>query len=351
MAAVMQGLDEIQQYADSDPSTHEDLEQRALNEQRKAFDKIRGREGRRARRRDAAEREGEDEPEDEQDELEGQEDEEHLDEDETDDLDEEEADGGRSRRRRRGEGADLDGALNALRRIDAPDWVFRQKPERIRELAESMTGWQRHHDRALQERDDRIRDLESRTRQQATEESPGADRAVPPEDDLDAVAAEVAGALGIEADADARKALVKFGQRARGSAEHRARRAEQIVQANAGMMDALLVMVAKRELGDAYPQLVSEPEAVEDFQKKVLSQAKTGDYRGKLQQLFEDAALLAFGPPKRRRNGRAGGRNRPVTRTKAQRHTDYSEPGTPQHDRKVFDRIRSRSRSRIASGR
>jgi len=357
VGAVMDGLNSMQDVVRDDPSTMEDA---ALDDQRAAFDRITGKgRGRRGRDRDDDDRyderdegddrrdEDDDEDLDEDDRYEQDEDERF--EDETDDL--EEAD--QERGHRRGEGRSLERALNALRRIDAPDWVFRQKPARIRELAESMAGWQGNHDRTLQQRDDRIRDLESAPRREAADESPETERAVPSVVDLNAAATRIVEALGVEADADARKALAE-GLKAAGASGHaRALAAEESMRRQGALMDTMLVMLARREMGDAYPQLVSDPTAMKKFERRVGEQARTGVYKNDLDGLFKDAALLEFGVPQKvGRNGRKRRRSRPVTDGKPlRRHTNAAEPGSERHSRQVYDKIRRRSRRRLSAGR
>lgn len=351
---VLTGLSQIQDHVSQDPTQLEDA---AVDDQRAVFEKIRGKEGRKARRRD--EREARSERDDDDDEeLEDEEaeldeydddDDEQL-EDETDDF-EEEADEERGRRRR-GEGKSLEGAINALRRINAPDWVFRQKPERIRDLASSMANWQGHHDRALQERDDQIRTLESRTQREAAEENPASDRAVHAEEDLEEAASQLAVALGIEADTEARRALTKALKTASGNgkAEQRAARAEQSAAGTSALLDQMLVLTARGELADDYPQLVSDSSALDRFQTRVVAQAKTGSYKGRLLALFQDAALLEFGQPQEKKDvsrRKRKTRNRPVTTTRRVVEA-AAEPGSERHSRKVYDKIRRRSKKGLA---
>lgn len=369
---TVDGMAELQSLAMADRAngaTAQSLEEDALRRQRETFNRIKGIEDSRASApedealalmgedEERGDRESEDEvfswiEEDEEERLVGSdepdEDEEPEQEPDSEDDAEEDDD-------------ELQDALAALRRLpDAPDWVFRQPRSRILQLARSMAGWQAGHTRLLSKKDDRIRELEAGAADSPTSKQTPQDLAVPPEDHLQGEADQLARALGLEEDTEAKTALLQFGKRIGGYATQAAQEADSRSRRLAATVDYLLLRQAVGELAGDYPQLKSDPSALDSFKEKVRALTKDEAYRGKLQELFADAAMLAFkDAPRSKKNGKkgpkVGGRNRragrPSTTTRAERRKTPPKHGSREHQWEVFKAIKDKRRQRLAGSR
>jgi hypothetical protein len=355
--------------------TKAEAEEAALPAQREAYERAMGRKpgrGRRVppieaepppRRRRALqvdERRGAEDDEEEEEEegqrttrgqreLDADDEETDLDDDAEDEGEEGEADAAPSRRAK----DDLKKVQNALRRVDAPDWVFELDEKRQREIARSLAGYQSNVDRAITSKDETIRALTAAlagkgTRVQADDESHG--RATPPEDDLEEAATEVARAMGVESDEGARKALVKFGQKLRGNNGKVS--SSELDSLRANLRDVLINQGIK-DARRVYSELRSDKEAVDRLRKRALMQVRTGEYENDqdASRLIRDSALIEFGPPEKRRPaGRALSRkgSAPVTHERVRREPRELQQGTEEHDRAVFTSVTRRGREGFA---
>lgn len=361
-------MNELQAVAAMDPANEpnaSELEVAALTQQRAAYDRIHG------TNLAAEEAHGPEQEAVEALELIGADDddilgapeqvfapEEHLAED--DDLEEDQEDD-EEQSSADADDDELAAALSALRRVNAPDWVFDETRKRILALAKGYADQQSNLDRVSSKKDERIRELEARaTAGSTSDESPG-DWAVPARDHLNREADQLARALGIEDDEDAKKALVSFGSRIMGPVAAVAADHKELVEALrsvAATNHALMVLHGKQEMGARYPQLLSDPNALDNFQSHLETQTSTGNYKGKLSKLFQDAAMLAFGVPKKSKGKEDGRRDgghrrragRPLTRSKTERKTRV-RAGSLEHQRQVFDRVRAKSRAGLTAGR
>lgn len=338
------------------PRNAEDAEADALPAQREVYERITGRSTKPPARRSAAQRDERprlDDDEEPEQEINARE----VDEDDEDDLDdagedEDDEPAARVPKER------LDGALTALRRAKAPAWVFEEDPDRIVELAGSFAGYQSDADRVLGSKDETIRALQAAlagrgTQTSADAESHGAE--TPPEEDLTHAAEGLARALGVEADENARRALLEYGRAARkGGSNPSKAEAREIQRLQATVRDMLLEQGVKG-LRRSYSQLRSDPQAETRLKQRAIRLSADPRYENDVPGLFRDAGLLEFGAPDRKpRSGRARaqGGSAPVTQSRrSRRESSAASAGTEAHDRAVFDRVTRGSRSSLATRR
>lgn len=357
-------VQELQDIANSDRSvarergptaratTAEDAEDAALPAQRAVYERIMGKKtanGRHQMSR-ADEREHLEEPEAAptrrgRARAERDEDDEELEEDEHDRADEE-TDLDDAAEDEDDERASTDRGPGALRR--AKDALRRAKisfgnldEDQILQLGERLAEFQGNADSAIRSKDETIRALTQAVGARADESDDEAPAAA--DEDLVGAAAGIARSLGLENDGDATKALIEFGKKVRGKPESSTELATL-----RKTLQGILLGQAKRGLRRNYPGVVSDPQAMERFERRVRAQAKTGDYGDDYQRLFREAALLEFGQPSAKRNGQAPKRASPVTQERTERTRRVIHEGTEDHDRAVFNRIERQSRSRLA---
>lgn len=252
--------------------------------------------------------------------------------------------------RRRGQ--ELDRALQALRRVKAPAWVFQQREERILELAESLGDFQRNTDDAIRRRDETIGALSQAiggkgARATADEENPTQGNVA---DDLEESATALARAMGLESDPVAKKALVDFGQKARGQSG--AALAKQVGELRSALR-TMVVDRATRAFRRRYPEHASDTDAQARFVKSFGEHAQLERYSNDFGRLVRASAHAEFGPPKKRtgdRNGDAPRRNAgaPTMHTRAERAPRVLDEGTESHDRAVYSSVMKKERGRFA---
>jgi hypothetical protein len=319
----------------------------ALEEQRRVFEKTTGEkpEKKAKKRREAPEDLLEEE--DEEEETEDEETAEHLDVEDDDEESEEEEDD------EDGESfAELKGAKKALRRIDAPDWVFKQSRKRILELAESMAAWQANNDKGLRTKFDRIRAEEAgdRTKSEAAQETRnGAVSQYPPPADLKQAASRMASALGVEEDKQALADLEEGLRGAVGDTDAHLRALHDRQRASEGLVERMILRDARGALRGDYPQLVSDPEAFAELKEALEWHAAKGG-TDDLDALYRKAARTAFGPSKKKEGGRRQTKRRKTSgpAAKAKRPPAKQKLSA---DRALFDRIHRKDRGRLAAGR
>lgn len=369
--SIDQGVTELERLARSDRGaarervtrTTEEAEEEALDGQRAVYDRIVGKKTAKAPARERASQRDErahldDDEEDEPEELDD------LDEDDDEEADDGDLDDDGEASAGAVPPEKLDAALNALRRANAPAWVFAEPPERQLELAESFASHQANADRLITAKDDTIRALSGKTgrgtQASAESESPGEET---PGEDLETAAEGLATALGLSADPEAKKALVTFGKLARGRDSRGDKDRLERLESD---LEQILLTNAVRDLGTEFPRLQTDRSVRKAFEERVGGLARSGLYtRETMGKLFRDAADDTYreyriakaskedlrGDARSDSRARARKGSAPVTQARADRRSKAPREGTEDHDRAVFDRVMRKSRTRLAGRR
>lgn len=362
-ASVDSAVSELGALADSDRGTVRDSypteverEEAALPAQREVYERITGR--RTGPRKDSVQRdvrarlEDDEEDEDEEREQPSNYRRPSVDDDEDEDPVDDEDEGGAPPISKK----QLDKARNALRRANAPAWVYDEDPERIVELAGSFAGYQSHADRALQSKDETIRALSAAVgargnRASADDESPGNE--TPPEEDLVRAAEGLARSMGVEGDESSKKALIDYAKAIRkgGLSPTASERSE--IERLQSVVREMAFDQGIRGIRRLYPDHLSDRSEVTKLKKRVALLSQDESFADDIPGLFQEAARGLWGESQRSSGrARASKGGAPVTVSRHERRE--SRPvgqGTEEHDRAVYSRIMGKSRARLATRR